>query len=45
MQRKIAVHTAARSAEVHDDLSSLLGPTLQLEKIALLIEQSISTLA
>lgn len=45
MRRKIAVHTAARSAEVHDELSSLLGPTLQLEKIALLIEQSISTLA
>lgn len=44
-QRKLAVHHAACSAEVHDDLSPVLGPTLSLEKVALLLEQSISTLA
>ena len=42
---KIALHAAVRTAEVHDDLSPILGPTLNLEKIAFILEQSISTLA
>lgn len=44
-QRKLAFQNAVRRAEVHDDLSAVLGPTLELEKVALLLEQSISTLA
>lgn len=44
-QRKLAFQQAVRAHEVHDDLSSVLGPTLNLEKVALLLEQSISSLA
>lgn len=44
-QRKLAFLRAARAAEIHDDLSPVLGPTLDLEKIAFLLEQSISELA
>lgn len=43
--RKLAFQAAVRRAEVHDDLSAVLGPTLELEKVALLLEQSISALA
>jgi hypothetical protein len=44
-QRKLAFRESVRSAEVHDDLSPVLGPTLNLEKVALILEQSISELA
>lgn len=39
--RKLAFMRAAAKAEVHDDLSPVLGPTLDLTKIALLLEESI----
>ncbi len=45
VQRKLAFHEAVRAAEIHDDLSPVLGPTLNLEKVALILEQSISDLA
>lgn len=41
-ERKLALHTQVRTAEVHDELSSLLGPTLDLEKVALILDSSIS---
>ena len=44
-QRKLAFLTAARSAEVFDELSPALGPTLDPQKIAFILEQSISALA
>lgn len=37
--RKLAFERAVREAEVHDELSPILGPTLELEKIALALEQ------
>jgi hypothetical protein len=40
-RRKLAFEQAVRAAEIHDELSPILGPTLNLEKIALLLEQSI----
>lgn len=40
-RRKLAFEQAVRAAEVHDELSPILGPTLSLEKIAMLLEQSI----
>lgn len=44
-QRKLSFLKAARTAEVYDELSPVLGPTLDPEKVALLLEQSISALA
>jgi hypothetical protein len=43
--RKLSFLKAARTAEVYDELSPVLGPTLDPEKVALLLEQSISALA
>jgi len=40
-QRKLAFERAIRGAEIHDELSPVLGPTLSLEKVALILEQSI----
>lgn len=42
---KLAFTAQAVSAVVHDQNSTLLGPTLSLEKVALFLEQSIFTLA
>lgn len=39
--RKIAMYDALRDAEIADEHSPLLGPTLNLEKTALILEQTI----
>lgn len=44
-RRAHAVHTKCASAVVEDEQSTLLGPTLSIEKVALFLEQSIFTLA
>lgn len=44
-RRAHAVHTKCASAIVEDEQSTLLGPTLSIEKVALFLEQSIFTLA